>query len=560
MPSNHTAIAFASLQNVAHTLADAETQLQAAVREARAAALSLERWFGTPFAVFDPSGGVLRVAVVDGPKVDWACRGAVLAHACQLGRATLIEEEDPIAALAVPLRVNDEMNWIGVALVATRNVMSEAELSRAAEVFQRPTEELWQWAATTKATDASALERMADLAMAKLAADRRIEQLENEVDQLSQRIGATYEELSLIYRLTQNLKVSGSREDLAELALEWLGDVLPAECMVVRFTDVERRGIPGAPESRSLITAGRCPLSAEELDELFDELSHEAKFRPLVLNQSATNSDEWRFRNVREIVVVPIAEGSSTFGWMAIFNHTQGSEFGTSEASLLSSIGTMLGIHAANASLYRQQSETLADVVRAMSSAIDAKDPYTRGHSERVARVSVRLAQELGCDTETVKTLYLSGLLHDIGKIGVNDDVLRKPGRLTEPEFEHVKAHVTIGYRILKDLRKMQHMLPVVLHHHESIDGNGYPHGLKGEEIPWLARIVAVADAFDAMTSDRPYRAGMPIDKVDAVIRRGGGIQWDAQVVEAYFRCRDDLEAIINREVDESDLVQLQWT
>src|SRR5260221_4579497 len=105
-----------------------------------------------------------------------------------------------------------------------------------------------------------------------------------------------------------------------------------------------------------------------------------------------------------------------------------------------------------------------------MTSAIDAKDPYPRGHSDRVARVSVRLAQEIGCEAETLKTLYFSGLLHDIGKIGINDEVLRKPGKLSEAEFEHIKTHVIIGYRILVDLRKMAHFLPVVLHHHESCD------------------------------------------------------------------------------------------
>ena len=141
----------------------------------------------------------------------------------------------------------------------------------------------------------------------------------------------------------------------------------------------------------------------------------------------------------------------------------------------------MLGIHSGNIDLYRQQAELLAGVVRAMTSAIDAKDPYTRGHSDRVARVAVRLAQELGCDAETLHTIYFSGLLHDIGKIGINDEVLRKPGKLSDDEFEHIKTHVEIGYRILVDLRKMSHMLPVVLHHHESWDGKGYPHGLAGD-------------------------------------------------------------------------------
>jgi putative nucleotidyltransferase with HDIG domain len=197
--------------------------------------------------------------------------------------------------------------------------------------------------------------------------------------------------------------------------------------------------------------------------------------------------------------------------------------------------------------------------VRAMSSAIDAKDPYTRGHSDRVARVSVRLAQELGCDSETLKTLYFSGLLHDIGKIGINDEVLRKPGKLTPEEFEHIKQHVIIGYRILADLRKMSPMLPVVLHHHEAWDGSGYPHALAGENIPYLARIAAVADSYDAMASDRPYRAGMADEKLDEIIRAGAGQQWDPTVVAAFFRVREDIRAISGRGTAETSTPEFKW-
>jgi HD-GYP domain-containing protein (c-di-GMP phosphodiesterase class II) len=139
-------------------------------------------------------------------------------------------------------------------------------------------------------------------------------------------------------------------------------------------------------------------------------------------------------------------------------------------------------------------------------------------------------------------------LLHDIGKIGIDDSVLRKPGGLTDEEYEHIKGHVSIGHRILIDLKKMDDVLPVVLHHHESWDGSGYPGHLPSEAIPRSARIVAVADAFDAMSSDRPYRKGMADEKIDAIFREGAGKQWDPEVVAALFRARDDLRKIIRRE------------
>jgi HD-GYP domain-containing protein (c-di-GMP phosphodiesterase class II) len=148
----------------------------------------------------------------------------------------------------------------------------------------------------------------------------------------------------------------------------------------------------------------------------------------------------------------------------------------------------------------------------------------------------------------------LSGLLHDIGKIGINDAVLRKPGKLSESEYEHIKQHVEIGHRILVDLKKLDDVLPVVLHHHESWDGQGYPRQLASEGIPQQARIVAVADAYDAMGSDRPYRKGLPDDKIDEIFHEGAGKQWDPVVVAAFFRARDDLREIVSRSSAELEI------
>jgi HD-GYP domain-containing protein (c-di-GMP phosphodiesterase class II) len=146
-----------------------------------------------------------------------------------------------------------------------------------------------------------------------------------------------------------------------------------------------------------------------------------------------------------------------------------------------------------------------------------------------------------------------------VGKIGIDDNVLRKPGKLTDAEYEHIKSHVEIGYRILRGLKKMGHVLPIVLHHHESWDGKGYPYGLTGTNIPYLARIVAVADAFDAMSSDRPYRKGMPDDKLDAIFQAGAGKQWDPDVVAAFFRAREDIRKITNHNPDPVETVAVEW-
>jgi HD-GYP domain-containing protein (c-di-GMP phosphodiesterase class II) len=257
---------------------------------------------------------------------------------------------------------------------------------------------------------------------------------------------------------------------------------------------------------------------------------------------------------------VPLAEGNRLFGWLAAFNHTASLEFGTVEASLMSSVATILGIHSGNIALYHEQAEFFASVVRALTSAIDAKDPYTCGHSDRVARIGVRLAKELGCDAKMLHTIYMAGLLHDIGKIGIDDAVLRKPGKLTEAEFDHIKQHPELGYRILADMPQLAHVLPAVLHHHEQWDGKGYPFKLAGEQIPLIARILAVADAYDAMNSDRPYRRGMPVERVEELFQLGAAQQWDAEVIKAYFTAKADIRKIAQEERANLTLDVQQWT
>jgi putative nucleotidyltransferase with HDIG domain len=172
-------------------------------------------------------------------------------------------------------------------------------------------------------------------------------------------------------------------------------------------------------------------------------------------------------------------------------------------------------------------------VIGVLATALDARDPYTAGHSQRVADLSVLIGRQMQLSDADLETLRLGALLHDIGKIGVSDAVLRKPTRLTPEEFEQIKLHPTLGARILKPLRFLDAQLPIVELHHERPDGRGYPHGLKGDEIPLFARIVHVADAFDAMTSARAYRAALPVSAAVAELWRLIGADFDAQVVQA---------------------------
>ncbi|MFE8702052.1 HD-GYP domain-containing protein [Cytobacillus sp. FJAT-54145] len=183
--------------------------------------------------------------------------------------------------------------------------------------------------------------------------------------------------------------------------------------------------------------------------------------------------------------------------------------------------------------------QLLESFMAALSITLDARDPYTSGHSMRVASFSYELGRNLGMSKEELEQLYQTALLHDIGKVGVPDHVLLKDGKLTEEEFQYIKAHPVIGENILKQVQPANQvigLLPGIRTHHERMDGKGYPDGLMGEEIPLVGRIIAVADGFDAMTSDRPYRKGMSVEKALEILTEGRGTQWDSKIVNEFVK------------------------
>lgn len=225
--------------------------------------------------------------------------------------------------------------------------------------------------------------------------------------------------------------------------------------------------------------------------------------------------------------------------WLTAATLTQGQKLTENHLKIMRLARRMLLQQHENTRNCTSLQETLFGLVRCLSASLDARDPYTWGHSERVARISGRIGRELGLTEQERNDLYLGGLLHDIGKIGVPDVVLRKPIDLTEEERHLIEQHPVIGDEILIHVKQLAHIRPAVRNHHERYDGNGYPDGLQGENIPLCARIMAVADACDAMMSDRPYRKGKTIEQVESTLRKGAGTQWDRLVVQAFFKCRD---------------------
>jgi HD-GYP domain-containing protein (c-di-GMP phosphodiesterase class II) len=214
-------------------------------------------------------------------------------------------------------------------------------------------------------------------------------------------------------------------------------------------------------------------------------------------------------------------------------------EFGEAELNLMSAASSALATNNGIRELLSDRERLLAGVVRTIVNALDAKDSYTCGHSERVAEFARLTAEAMGVPEKECEQIHMAGLLHDIGKIGIPDRILNKTSAVTEQEMECVRRHPVIGYEILQHLSSFEYVLPGVLHHHESFDGTGYPHGLSGSSIPLSARILAVADAWDAMTSDRPYRVGMEPDCATSILNEASGQQWDPRCVAAFLQCMD---------------------
>ena len=213
--------------------------------------------------------------------------------------------------------------------------------------------------------------------------------------------------------------------------------------------------------------------------------------------------------------------------------------------SALKSVDQMRIINQINEELAEKNAEleqAYLDTVKILRQTVEAKDPYTRGHSDRVSAFAVLLGRKLGLSENDLETLRVGGLFHDIGKIGIPDNVLTKDDRLTENEFSQIKEHPTIGAHILGNAKVFQDIIPIVKHHHERYDGHGYPSNLVGEDIPYLVRIVTVVDTFDAMTSNRSYRRALTLDAVKEEIEKCKGTQFDPVIAQTFLNIIDSDE------------------
>ncbi|MCA9062011.1 MAG: HD-GYP domain-containing protein [Planctomycetaceae bacterium] len=381
------------------------------------------------------------------------------------------------------------------------------------------------------------------------------ERLENYARQVSDDL----QELTWLRTLARHLELretDNSTERIAESVLPTLTRLTRAQSMILV------RDVPLFASDRNLPVVwqtGDLRVPHDVCLQIVERFGRRDAACPVVKNQLQNLFAQGGFPGIDACVIVPVSNATSRIGWLVAINRnlpdlhvgqlspggaSSEFEFGAFEATLLSATAVVLAAHGRNCAIFSEKESLLRGVIRSLINAIDAKDSYTCGHSDRVADFSRLIARQMNLSTVDCEQIYMTGLLHDVGKISVPDHVLKKPGRLTEPEFELIKQHPVIGYEILEHLDNLSYVLPGVLHHHEAVDGSGYPHGLKGENIPLAARILAVADAYDAMTSNRPYRRGMPVEKAESILRSGAGTQWDPLCIDAFFRCSDGIRLI----------------
>jgi HD-GYP domain-containing protein (c-di-GMP phosphodiesterase class II) len=357
----------------------------------------------------------------------------------------------------------------------------------------------------------------------------------NELHDLSWELAGSYEELSLLYKLSTNMVVDHPPQAFLEQACEEMREVVGLRWLALQLAPTEP-GLAGL--SVPVCMDGGSSLNPEDIRKVGPRLIEAMRGRtePVIMDNAALLGIPGLDRIAHSLLVTPLHVDGKPLGLLYGADKIKaGSGLSTVDSKLCASLGSSLSIYLKNVMLYEDMHSMFLGTLHALSTTIDAKDSYTHGHSERVALIARQLAGAAGLPAQTVERVYLSGLVHDVGKIGVPEAVLTKPGKLTDKEYELVKKHPEIGARILEGIRQMQDLIPGVLHHHESWDGRGYPHGLAGRDIPLFGRIIGLADAFDAMSSDRTYRNAMPMHKVLDEVRRHSGKQFDPDLVGVFI-------------------------
>lgn len=349
---------------------------------------------------------------------------------------------------------------------------------------------------------------------------------EVEMEDLSAEIVNLYQELSLIYSLSSKL---GSELDICAICdqvVEEISKALEVEIIIIMLLN-ENSGMlsvqacTGAHIGNMAVAA-----SSEPFAGIF------ARMKTTVIND---DFDEAVLPfPLKDSLCVPLVTDNKNIGLLIAREKLSGEEFRTPEIKLIDALSGEIASAIKKAQLYERINRLFISTVEALASAIDAKDPYTYGHSRRVAQISFEICKEIGMTSDEINSTRLAALLHDIGKIGTPEHILQKPGRLQLDEIEIIKEHPLQGAQILAAIDELKDVVDWIKHHHERYDGMGYPDSMVAGDIPLQSRIISIADSFDAMTSDRPYRKGMEPAKVMDIMNDLTCSQYDPELFKAF--------------------------
>lgn len=355
-----------------------------------------------------------------------------------------------------------------------------------------------------------------------------------ESDELAQELEQSFESLYLYGKISSQIRgLTFSNEMLREL-LEDLLENMRTDAAFAWFSEKREFNTHAVtPRFSSLFSA---PKSL--FDSLMDLLSAEESARTehfFLLNDSRESA---RYQALAvapfRFLAVKVQHQEYLYGWLGLLSFNLNERFRQSELKLLLSLASQLAGVITNTDLYNDLEQFVINMVRSLVYAIEAKDVYTRGHSERVSKYALLMGKRLGLGKKELADLKWASILHDIGKIGIPESILNKSGKLTAAEYETIKGHPQKGAEILEPIEQLADSLPSILHHHERYDGLGYPTGLKGENIPLLARIIAVADTFDAISSTRAYRGPRGPAEALEIIEEVAGTQLDSRMVQVF--------------------------
>ena len=368
-----------------------------------------------------------------------------------------------------------------------------------------------------------------------LAADisRRFE-LEQDMQGMTEDLMQAFDQLNLLYKSSQILRPDENFAVNARRLMEDTTELIDDRLLVLYLPKATDMIWPEKFDYSRSEALAWLRLKPARLHQVFIDLQG-AEGVVVAGSESRFQSKIESPRGAIRYIALPLRVRSELRGFVGIFTGPGEESLESGEVRLAETLAEELSNAATTQELNLELRQLLFNVVRSLVAAIEAKDNYTRGHSDRVVRFSVQIAKSLGLPEDEIQVLSWAALLHDIGKISIEDEILHKPGKLTAEEYEIIKGHPETGARMLEPITQLYAILPAIRHHHERFDGGGYPDGLEGESIPLLARIIAVADTYDSIVTTRPYRGEQPRARALQVIGEGAGSQFDPGVAAAFL-------------------------